>query len=82
MVVLVAEFGDLTQILTATLAARYHDSLSVGIGALLALWTVAAIAVVFGQTLLKVIPLRRVQQVAAVVLVVMCVLALISALDS
>jgi putative Ca2+/H+ antiporter (TMEM165/GDT1 family) len=79
MVVLVAEFGDLTQILTATLAARYHQPFTVGIGALLALWAVAAIAVVFGRSLLRVIPLRRVQQVAAVVLVLLSVLALVSA---
>jgi putative Ca2+/H+ antiporter (TMEM165/GDT1 family) len=77
-VVLVAEFGDLTQILTATLAARYHQPLSVGIGALLALWSVAAIAVVSGQTLLRVVPLRRVQQLAAFVLLVLGVVALVS----
>ena len=81
MVVLVAEFGDLTQILTATLAARYHQPVSVGVGAVLALWSVAALAVIFGQSLLKLIPLRRVQQVAAVVLLVMAILALISALS-
>jgi putative Ca2+/H+ antiporter (TMEM165/GDT1 family) len=82
MVVLVAEFGDLTQILTATLAARYHDPVGVGIGALLALWAVSGLAVAFGQTLLKVVPLRRVQQAAAVVLVVMSVLALLSGISS
>jgi putative Ca2+/H+ antiporter (TMEM165/GDT1 family) len=81
MVVLVAEFGDLTQILTATLAARYHNPVAVGIGALLALWSVAALAVGFGQTLLRVVPLRRVQQIAAAVLIVLCVLALISAIQ-
>jgi putative Ca2+/H+ antiporter (TMEM165/GDT1 family) len=31
-VILVAEFGDLTQILTAGLAVRYHDPVAVGIG--------------------------------------------------
>jgi Ca2+/H+ antiporter, TMEM165/GDT1 family len=31
-VILVAEFGDLTQILTAGLAARYHDPVAVEIG--------------------------------------------------
>jgi Ca2+/H+ antiporter, TMEM165/GDT1 family len=79
-VVLVAEFGDLTQILTATLAARYHDPLSVGVGALLALWTVAGLAVVFGRNLLKVIPLRRVQQIAAVALVVLAIVSAVNAL--
>ena len=79
-VVLVAEFGDLTQILTATLAARYDAPVSVGIGALLALWTVSALAVAFGRALLRVVPLRRVQQVAAVVLLVLAALSLVSAL--
>ena len=32
-VILAAEFGDLTQIMSANLAARYHDPLSVGAGA-------------------------------------------------
>lgn len=67
-IVLIAEFGDLTQILTATLAARYRDPLSVGVGALLALWAVAGLAVTFGRALLRVISLRRVQQIAALAL--------------
>jgi putative Ca2+/H+ antiporter (TMEM165/GDT1 family) len=71
LVVLVAEFGDLTQILTATLAARYDAPLAVGVGAVLALWSVAGLAVVFGRALLKLVPLRRVQQVAAVGLLVL-----------
>lgn len=37
-VILIAEFGDLTQIATATLAARYHDPVSVDLRALLGLW--------------------------------------------
>jgi Ca2+/H+ antiporter, TMEM165/GDT1 family len=78
-VVAVAEFGDLTQLLTAGLAARYHQPLSVGVGALLALWSVAAIAVLAGRTLLRVVPLRRVQQLAAVVLAVLAVVAAITA---
>ena len=80
-VVLVAEFGDLTQILTATLAARYHSPVSVAVGALLALWAVAALAVTFGRSLLRVIPLRRVQQLAACLLLVLTTLSLISAFD-
>lgn len=78
-VVLIAEFGDLTQILTATLAARYREPLSVGVGALLALWAVAALAVTFGRTLLRVISLRRVQQLAALALAILSVLSLVSA---
>lgn len=41
-VILLAEFGDLTQIVTANLAARYDDPVAVGIGAVLGLWAVGA----------------------------------------
>ena len=41
-VIFVAEFGDLTQLATANLAARYHAPLSVGADAVLGLWAVGA----------------------------------------
>ncbi|MCF6521811.1 TMEM165/GDT1 family protein [Streptomyces sp. JJ36] len=63
--ILVAEFGDLTQIMTANLAARYDAPLAVGAGALLALWAVAALGVLGGRTLLRRVPLRLVTRVAA-----------------
>ena len=66
--ILVAEFGDLTQIMTANLAARYDDWLSVGVGALLALWAVAGIGIVGGRTLMKYVPLRLITKVAAAVM--------------
>ena len=69
VVIFLAEWGDLTQILTANLAAHYHDPLSVGVGAVLALWTVAALAVVSGQSLLRVINIATIRIVTAVVLV-------------
>ena len=81
LVILVAEFGDLTQIAIATLAARYHDPLSVGVGALLALWSVAALAIVGGRTLLKVIPLVWITRVAAVIMLVMASLSVAEALS-
>ena len=52
-VIMVAEFGDLTQIMTANLAARYDDPLSVGLGAVLALWAVAGLGIVGGKALMK-----------------------------
>ena len=69
IVIFIAEWGDLTQILTADLAAKYHDPLSVGVGALLALCAVAAVAVVSGQTLLRFVNLATVRKVTAVTLV-------------
>ena len=68
MLILVAEFGDLTQIMTANLAARYDDPLSVGLGAVLALWAVAGLGIVGGRALMKRVPLRLVTKVAAVLM--------------
>jgi putative Ca2+/H+ antiporter (TMEM165/GDT1 family) len=68
IVIFLAEWGDLTQILTANLAAHYHDALSVGVGALLALWAVAAIAVLAGQSVLRLVNIATVRIVTAVVL--------------
>ena len=50
-VIFAAEWGDLTQLLTANLAAHYHAPLSVATGAILALWAVSAIAVTGGRWL-------------------------------
>lgn len=79
-VILVAEFGDLTQIATATLAARYHDPVSVGTGAALALWAVAALAIAGGRGLLKIIPLTWITRVAAAVMLVLAGVSLAAAL--
>lgn len=70
-VVLVAEFGDLTQLATASLAAHFHDPLSVGVGAVLALWAVGGLAIVGGRSLLKVMPLKLITRIAAAVMLVM-----------
>ena len=80
-VILVAEFGDLTQIATATLAARYHDPLSVGIGAVLALWTVAAVAIAGGRGLLKIIPLTWITRIAAAIMLVLAGISLAAAIS-
>lgn len=69
LVIFLAEWGDLTQILTANLAAHYHDPFSVGVGAVLALWAVAGLAVIGGQSLLRFINLFTIRIVTAVVLV-------------
>jgi putative Ca2+/H+ antiporter (TMEM165/GDT1 family) len=66
--ILVAEFGDLTQIMTANLAARYDAPLSVGLGAVLGLWAVAGLGIVGGKALMKKVPLRLITQVAAVLM--------------
>jgi putative Ca2+/H+ antiporter (TMEM165/GDT1 family) len=79
-VIFVAEWGDLTQILTAGLTAQYHSPLSVGVGALLALWAAAAIAVTGGRHLSRLISDRHLQIVSAVLLSGLAIYAIWSAL--
>jgi putative Ca2+/H+ antiporter (TMEM165/GDT1 family) len=76
MLILVAEFGDLTQIMTANLAARYDDPLSVGLGAVLALWAVAGLGIVGGRALMKRVPLTLITRIAAVLMLVLGVWSL------
>ena len=78
-VITVAEFGDLTQIVTANLAAKY-DWLPVAIGAVLALWAVAAIAILGGQALLRWVPLKFVIRAAAAIMLALAGFSLYSAL--
>jgi putative Ca2+/H+ antiporter (TMEM165/GDT1 family) len=66
-VVFLAEWGDITQLTAANLAARY-DPLSVFAGATLGLWAVAAIAVNVGAKSLNVIPMAWVRRITAVIL--------------
>ncbi|MGW3723543.1 TMEM165/GDT1 family protein [Streptomyces sp. NPDC000851] len=68
MLILVAEFGDLTQIMTANLAARYDDPLSVGLGAVLALWSVAGLGILGGKALMKRVPLGLITKIAALLM--------------
>ena len=66
-VILLAEWGDLTQLATASLAARSGDPVPTAIGAWLALACVAGIAATFGRQLVARIPLHRVNYVGAAV---------------
>jgi putative Ca2+/H+ antiporter (TMEM165/GDT1 family) len=75
----VAEFGDLTQIVTANLAAKYHDPLTAGVASVLALWAVAGLAIVGGCSLLRVVPITLITRIAAVVMVVLAALSLYEA---
>ena len=80
VVVFLGEFGDLTQIVIVNLAARFHDPVAVGIGALVALCAVGALAIVGGRGLLRVVPMRFITLVGAAVMAVLAVISLISAI--
>jgi putative Ca2+/H+ antiporter (TMEM165/GDT1 family) len=78
VVIFLAEWGDLTQILTANLAARYRDPTSVAVGAVLGLWTVAALAMV-AATALRAVNLRLVRRFTAMVLLALAVFDAVAA---
>jgi putative Ca2+/H+ antiporter (TMEM165/GDT1 family) len=79
-VVFLAEFGDLTQFLTVSLAARFHNPVAVGVGATLALWTAAGLAVLVGWRLLKLIPMHWLTRGAAVIMLILAGTSLYAAL--
>jgi putative Ca2+/H+ antiporter (TMEM165/GDT1 family) len=66
-VVFVAEWGDLTQIATAALAARHAAPFTVFVAATAALWAVSALAVLVGNRLAHVVSPKTTKRVAAVV---------------
>ena len=63
------------QVLTVNLAAHYRSPLSVGVGAVVALWAVAALAVTGGQNLVRFVDIKTLRIITAAVLTVLAGLA-------
>lgn len=66
-VIFIAEWGDLTQLATATMAAKYAAPLTILTAATLALWSVTAIGVAAGHFAGRALDPRSLQRLAAVV---------------
>jgi putative Ca2+/H+ antiporter (TMEM165/GDT1 family) len=75
-VVFLGEWGDITQLATANLAARYDDPLSVGIGAAVALISVAGLVLLAGNRLLRRVPLVLVRRGAGLLLATLALVSL------
>ena len=67
LVLFAAEWGDLSQLLTVSLVGRYHDALSVFVGAWVALLAVSGLAVIAGRFLLQHVRLSTIHYVGAAV---------------
>lgn len=78
-IVFLAEWGDLTQIATASLAAKGH-AVSVFAGAAAAMILVTAIGVVAGRALLRVIPAKVLHRIAAAVFAVLAIVFIVDAI--
>lgn len=72
-VIFTAEWGDLSQLFTAGLAARTGDPLSVGIGAWLALAAVAALATFIGGYVQDRLPLWRIRLISGGILAILAI---------
>jgi putative Ca2+/H+ antiporter (TMEM165/GDT1 family) len=82
-VLFAAEWGDASQIATAGLVARHRGvahAVATGLGAWLALVTVATIAVLAGRIVVRRVPLRLVHRVAGVLFAAFAVLAAVAAM--
>jgi putative Ca2+/H+ antiporter (TMEM165/GDT1 family) len=77
-VVAVAEFGDITQVLIANLAAHYRDGLAVFSGAAVGFAVVSVVGVLAGRTITRWVPLAIVRRLSGVVLLGFGVYAIVS----
>ena len=71
LVLFAAEWGDLSQLLTISLVGRYHDPVSVFLGAWVALLVVSGLACVMGRVLLRYVKLSMIHYVGATVCLVL-----------
>jgi Ca2+/H+ antiporter, TMEM165/GDT1 family len=78
MIVFLAEWGDITQVTAANLAARYGP-LPVFAGATLGLWAVGAVAVTVGAKSLDLIPMAWVRRITAAILLTLGAFAAVAA---
>jgi putative Ca2+/H+ antiporter (TMEM165/GDT1 family) len=80
VVIFVGEWGDITQIATANLAAKYHNPIAVGVGATLGLWAAALLAITAGRSLLRVLSVKLLHRIGAIVFLAFAIYSLIQAL--
>jgi Ca2+/H+ antiporter, TMEM165/GDT1 family len=78
VVVLLAEFGDITQVLIANLTARFRDPLSVFVGAAVAFSLVAVMGVLGGSILTRYVPLSLVRRISGLALLGFAVYTLVT----
>jgi putative Ca2+/H+ antiporter (TMEM165/GDT1 family) len=81
-VLFAAEWGDLSQILTANFAAKYGDPIAVFLGAFVALAFVAGLGVISGRAIVRVVPLVWVRRLAAALFLAMAVVTGLEALGA
>lgn len=79
VMILLAELGDKTQLVTTSLAAQFDSPLAVFTGSTLALWLVSLIGIFLGRQLIRVVSLYTIQKAAGVLFLVFGVIVLYQA---
>ena len=82
LMIFLAELGDKTQIMTFAFASRSKSSLSVFIGASAALITTSLIAVIVGETVGKLVPVKIAKIAAGILFLVFGSLTIFEAVKS
>jgi putative Ca2+/H+ antiporter (TMEM165/GDT1 family) len=77
LVLFAAEWGDLSQLLTISFVTRYHDHVSVFLGAWAALLTVSGLAILAGRVLLRYMRLSVLHYIGAAVCLLLAVVTLV-----
>lgn len=76
LVIFIAEWGDLTQLASATLVAKTHEAFTVFLASTLALWSTTAIAIAIGHHAKKLINPLLLQKIAAAAFAIVGILLL------
>jgi Ca2+/H+ antiporter, TMEM165/GDT1 family len=76
-VLFLAEWGDLSQLLTASMVLRFHQPLSVFLGAFLALVTVSGLGAILGRALLTRVRLATIRRFGGTLCLVLALLSVL-----
>ncbi len=80
LVIFIAEWGDLTQIATASLIAKYqNDKLTVFLAAVLALWSITLVAIFLGQRIKNMINPKILRIICAILFLIIGIYFIIAA---
>jgi putative Ca2+/H+ antiporter (TMEM165/GDT1 family) len=80
LVLFAAEWGDLSQIMTATLVARGGHPVAIGLGSFVALAAVAGAAVLLGRWLVKRVRLTLIRYIGAAICAILATVTVVTAL--
>jgi putative Ca2+/H+ antiporter (TMEM165/GDT1 family) len=82
MVLFAAEWGDLSQLLTISLVAKYKEPIAIFVGALAALLVVSGLAVIVGKQLLRFVKLHVLHFAGSAICLVLGVYTLVGVATS